>query len=105
MQFEHSKSPSNNTFQLGDPYNEALKLNIDEIRKVAEWSDFPKTPLWYTRLGYNIGDIILDDSLNDLREYEQALKLDANFAPAHFALGGAYGIRGLYNEAIEEMNE
>src|SRR3954453_4847020 len=104
MQFEYSCNPSKNSFDLGNPYNGALRMGIDEIRKVAEWPNFLKTPLWYTRLGDIIGDTILDDSLNDLREYEEALRLDANFAPAHFALGGAYGERELYDEAIKEMN-
>jgi tetratricopeptide (TPR) repeat protein len=80
-------------------------MNADEIRRVAEWAGFEKTPLWYTRLGYNIGDIVLDDSQNDLREYKTALEMDPDFGQAHFALGGAYGDRKLYDLAIIEMNE
>lgn len=81
-----------------------MNVKADDIRKVAEWANFEKTPLWYLRVGYNVGDIILDDSLNDLREYKSALELKPDYGLAHFALGAAYAEREEYDLAISEMN-
>lgn len=55
----------------------------------------------------NLGDALVYVRRYDeaIAQYKRALSLNPGFALTHFGLGWAYGLRGMYPEAIAEMRK
>jgi hypothetical protein len=94
----------------GHPFDEAWELKApgDEIRKIAEWAGFEKTPLWYCRVGNNVSALTKSVTEEVLVDFKTALKIDPDFGAAHFRIATIYGDvmePPDYDRAITQMEE
>jgi TolB-like protein/Tfp pilus assembly protein PilF len=72
--------------------------SLVEYRRAEELD--PLSPI----IGTNLGDMLVDARRYDeaIAQYKRTLVRNPNFAHAHQALGWAYGLNGMYPEAIAE---
>jgi TolB-like protein/Tfp pilus assembly protein PilF len=72
--------------------------SLAELRRAEELDPLSRI------IGTNLGDNLADSRRYDeaIAQYKRVLVRDPNFAYAHRALGRAYGLKGMFPEAIEE---